>query len=239
MNEQQPSESKIPQTFAVFFEKALDVIEPPFMKLLVVFAVVVLLALLLVCSRINPGWGLVLVVVVVLLFACLAAVLQYAEMRLQYAERRILHAQKQLDYSKRVEDRLKGIVRDEVDKRLMRARAKQSPPLGVHITYLEYNPPGDDMDGEFVRIENSGGIDIDMTAWTLCDEAGHQFTFPAFTLRLGSYVRIWTKSGANMATDLYWGKDKAVWNNEMDCAQLRDSTGVLIATFRYGSPLTK
>jgi hypothetical protein len=106
-------------------------------------------------------------------------------------------------------------------------------PANVVITYIEYNPPGDDVQGEYVRIENSGGLAANMTNWTLADIAGHVYTFPTFTLNPGAYVRVWTKSGTDTASDLYWGRGAAVWNNTGDCAYLRDSGGSLIDGYCY------
>ena len=103
----------------------------------------------------------------------------------------------------------------------------------VQITDIVYDPPGDDVQGEYVRIENSGGRPADMTDWTLRDDANHVFTFPTFTLNAGASVRVWTKSGTDTATDLYWGSGAAIWNNTGDCAYLRDSVGAAIDTYCY------
>jgi phosphatidylserine/phosphatidylglycerophosphate/cardiolipin synthase-like enzyme len=103
----------------------------------------------------------------------------------------------------------------------------------LQITFIEYDPPGSDVEGEYVRIENLGGSAADMTNWTLRDEADHVFTFPTFTLSPGATVQVWTKSGANTATDLYWGSGSAIWNNTGDCAYLRDSGGTAVDTYCY------
>jgi hypothetical protein len=207
--------------FASFFEKALDVIKPPFMKLVVVLAVVVLLYLIFAHDNISATLGVVLLVIVVLIFALLVAALQYAEMRFRY--------------TKRTEEELKRALRDSVTELQLQAkRMEQLSARGVQIRCIEYDPPGDDLQGEFVRIDSVDEAIVDMANWTLCDEAGHRFTFPAITLRPGTYVRVWTKTGRNTATDVYWGRHQPVWNNMGDCAYLRDSQGTLIDTYRYG-----
>ena len=106
-------------------------------------------------------------------------------------------------------------------------------PSQVRITYIEYNPPGDDVAGEYVKIVNSGETFEQMTGWTLRDIVGHTFTFPSFALNPKAFVHVWTKSGANTATDLYWSSGAAIWNNEGDCAYLRDGEGTLVSTFCY------
>ncbi len=116
---------------------------------------------------------------------------------------------------------------------VMRNHTPAPSPANVQIAYIEYNPPGDDVEGEYVRIENLGGSATEMTNWTLRDDASHTFTFPTFTLNAGATVRVWTKSGTNTSTDLYWGSGSAIWNNTGDTAYLRDDHGNLIDTYSY------
>ncbi len=111
--------------------------------------------------------------------------------------------------------------------------ATVSPPANVQITHIEYDPPGADVQGEYVEIKNAGGRPADMTDWTLRDDANHVFTFPTFTLNAGASVRVWTKGGADTATDLYWGSGSAIWNNTGDCAYLGDDVGTSVDTYCY------
>jgi phosphatidylserine/phosphatidylglycerophosphate/cardiolipin synthase-like enzyme len=106
-------------------------------------------------------------------------------------------------------------------------------PADVRITYIEYNPPGDDLEGEYVRIQNLGGSAADMTGWTLRDEANHVFTFPPFSLEPSASVQVWVKAGTNDAGNLYWGAGSAIWNNTGDCAYLRDGDGEVTTSYCY------
>ena len=113
-----------------------------------------------------------------------------------------------------------------------------SPELPVSkaldITYIEFDPPGSDLDGEYVRIQNNTGRAIELTGWTLHDGADkHVFTFPTFTLATGGEVRIWTKTGASDAANLYWGSRSAIWNNTGDTARLLDAGGKEISRYSY------
>lgn len=103
--------------------------------------------------------------------------------------------------------------------------AAAASPANVQIAAIVYNPDGDDLVGEMVRLENRGGSPQPMAGWTLADEAGATFTFPAFTLDAGAAVRIWVRSGSDTTTDLYWGRNGPVWNNGGDSAILRDNSG--------------
>ena len=101
----------------------------------------------------------------------------------------------------------------------------------VVISYVNYNPPGNDLEGEgeYVVIENIGISDVDMTGWQLRDAADHTYTFPnGFVLKAGAEVRVHTGSGTDTETDLYWGRRQAVWNNNGDTAYLYDAEGNLV-----------
>lgn len=107
-------------------------------------------------------------------------------------------------------------------------------PASVTITAVEYDPPGDDVQGEYVTLRNGGGSSISLAGWTLRDLANNTYTFPSFTLGAGAEVRVWTKAGADDAANLYWGRGQAVWNNTGgDAAILLDAVGVEVTRFTY------
>ncbi|MFZ0544930.1 MAG: lamin tail domain-containing protein [Candidatus Promineifilaceae bacterium] len=109
-----------------------------------------------------------------------------------------------------------------------------SPPSNVLLNIIVYDPPGDDVAGEYVQITNFGGTAETMTGWTLRDTAPTIFTFPTFTLNSYSSVKIWTKAGTNDAGNLYWSQDQPVWNNDGgDVAFLRDSNGHQVDSCSY------
>lgn len=101
-----------------------------------------------------------------------------------------------------------------------------NPIPDVQITLIVYNPAGDDVAGEYVRIENKSGSTAVLTGWTLSDNDSHVYNFPSgFSLAPGAAVQVWVKSGANNATNLYWGSAQAFWNNTGgDTAYLRIGT---------------
>jgi hypothetical protein len=108
----------------------------------------------------------------------------------------------------------------------------------VKIIKIEYDPVGIDAEGEYVEIKNLGQTAADLTDWTLRDAAITVFAFPAFTLNGQATVRVWVKSGVNTATDLYWGRGGAVWNNTGDTAILQNNAGTEIhrCTYPEGGP---
>jgi endonuclease G len=107
-------------------------------------------------------------------------------------------------------------------------------PASVKITSIEFDPPGDDVQGEYVLIRNEGGSSVSMGNWTLRDLANTTFTFPAFTLAAGAEVRVWTKGGVNDAGNLFWGRSQPIWNNSGgDTAILRDAGGNEVSRYSY------
>jgi hypothetical protein len=104
----------------------------------------------------------------------------------------------------------------------------------VAITFIEFAPPGRDIDGEYVRIENNTAAPIDLAGWTLRDQGHkHVYTFRSFILAPGAVVQLWTRSGADDEANLYWGSSAAIWNNIGDTAILSDAAGNEVARFSY------
>lgn len=99
------------------------------------------------------------------------------------------------------------------------------------------NEDGSTLNDEYVEFENVSGASVDMTGWRVEDEAGYTYTFPSgFSLADGATVRLHTGSGTDSATDLYWGRGSAVWNNGGDTAFLYDDSDNLVQTHEYPAP---
>jgi|GEM_PF-1361797 len=102
----------------------------------------------------------------------------------------------------------------------------------IFISAVNFDAPGDDrknLNGEWVEVSNSGLALADFSGWTLSDESGKKYFFPkSFTLSPASSVKVFSGSGANSASHLYWGRNSAVWNNDGDTATLADAEGKII-----------
>ena len=109
----------------------------------------------------------------------------------------------------------------------------RAPAEVVRIAGINFNPPGRDLDQEYVEIENDTADAVGMESWTLRDAKNHVFTFPDFELPAGSSAKVWTKAGVDDAANLFWGRRAAVWNNKGDTAVLRDENGVDVARYAY------
>ncbi len=100
-----------------------------------------------------------------------------------------------------------------------------------HLGIREVKSPGQ-LAEETLVIVNQGGP-VGLAGWTLRDEAGHLYTFPALTLFEGGAVNLHTTAGPNTVTDLYWGLAEAVWASGKQ-ALLSDAGGNLLT--RYTVP---
>jgi endonuclease YncB( thermonuclease family) len=98
------------------------------------------------------------------------------------------------------------------------------------------SPDGETLNDEYVDVKNDGSSSLDMTGWTLEDEAGYTYQFPdGFSLGAGDTVRVHTGSGTDSSTDLYWGSGSPIWNNDSDTAYLYDDASNLAAEKTYPS----
>lgn len=115
-------------------------------------------------------------------------------------------------------------------------------PLGsgtsrdVRIVTIMFDPAGSEPQGEWVLIRNDRSTASVLTGWTLEDQAGHRFVFPATTLQPGADIKLWTGTGTEDQDNRFWGRRAAVWNNTGDIATLRDASGAARSEYRYGKP---
>ncbi|HML26061.1 MAG TPA: PGF-pre-PGF domain-containing protein, partial [Methanomethylovorans sp.] len=95
------------------------------------------------------------------------------------------------------------------------------------------------MKEEWIKIRNSGSSRVDLTGWEIKDEGYiHTYTFPSFELGAGSIVTVYSSKGSNTETELYWGSDGFVWNDDGDTAYLYNSGGYLVSSLKGGTTHT-
>ena len=103
----------------------------------------------------------------------------------------------------------------------------------VEIVHVEYDPEGSDVEGEYVLLRNTTAITQDLTAWTIEDEDDHIYRLPSFFLGSALSVKVWTGTGQDTETDLYWGSGRGLWDNDGDTATLKDYQGQVVDWFVY------
>jgi hypothetical protein len=105
------------------------------------------------------------------------------------------------------------------------------------VTDLNVDPAGDDAENladEYVEFENAGDEELDLSGYTVSDDADWQFHLPEeFVLEPGERFRLHTGSGDWTDTDLYWGLDRPVWNNDGDTIVVVDANGDTVLEYSY------
>ena len=108
----------------------------------------------------------------------------------------------------------------------------------LRLVRVQADPAGDDranLTGEYVVLEHAGDATLDLTGWTLSDEAGHVYRFPdGFALGPGDRVTVHTGAGEDTASSLYWDAGTPVWNNGGDVVTVRASDGTVVLRHAYG-----
>ncbi|MEF8857224.1 MAG: lamin tail domain-containing protein [Haloplanus sp.] len=95
-------------------------------------------------------------------------------------------------------------------------------------------PDRENLDDEYVVFENTGEGRLDLSGWTVADEAGRTYTFPdGYTLEAGEMVTLRTGAGTDTDDDLYWGAGSPIWNNDGDTVIVRNSDGTPVLRETY------
>jgi micrococcal nuclease len=86
---------------------------------------------------------------------------------------------------------------------------------------------------EFVEVHNDGTEPIQLKGWTLQDDDDHVFTFPSFVLGPGQHCRVYTNLYRPASCGFSFFYPSPIWENDADCAYLKDPLGEIISTYCY------
>ena len=101
------------------------------------------------------------------------------------------------------------------------------------IDYIEYDPEGDEAEGEYVVLTNHENHNVSMVGWFLQDEAAQTAYEFDFIITNNTSIRIYTGDGTDNSTTLFWGWYQGIWNNSGDFAILQDENGYMVDSYRY------
>lgn len=108
---------------------------------------------------------------------------------------------------------------------------------GLAVAEVHADAAGNDhenLNDEYVVFENTGSDSLDISGWTVRDEADHTYHVPSgVTLAPGERVTLYTGSGSDGETELYWSADSAIWNNGGDTVIVTDENGERVVTKEY------
>lgn len=115
--------------------------------------------------------------------------------------------------------------------------ATEDNPGSISVAEIHEDAAGNDNENEndeYIVFENTGDSSVDLTGWTVSDEASHTYSFPDdFTLSPGQQVTLYTGSGTDTDTELYWGSGSAIWNNGGDTIIVKDQDGNTVIEREY------
>ncbi|UPV73854.1 lamin tail domain-containing protein [Halorussus limi] len=90
------------------------------------------------------------------------------------------------------------------------------------------------LNDEYVVLRNAGDRPVDLSGWTVADEADHRYVFPdGTTLAPGETLTLRTGRGTDGGGDYHWNADAPVWNNAGDTVFVRDADGSLVLEVEY------
>lgn len=106
--------------------------------------------------------------------------------------------------------------------------------LKICFTDIDFKPTTSPLD-EWVKIKNIGNNSAEMEGWRISSDTGNKYDFPAFTLKVGQTVTVWTKSGTNSSSVLYMNRELEFWKDNGDCGYLKDDSRRTINSFCYSA----
>jgi hypothetical protein len=103
----------------------------------------------------------------------------------------------------------------------------------ISITNIYYDGIGSTEPDEYVEIQNTDTVAIQLQNWTLHDNADHLFTFPAFTIQPDQICRVYTNEVHPEWCSFNYSQGTSIWNNSGDCAYLLNTQGKLVDDYCY------
>ena len=83
----------------------------------------------------------------------------------------------------------------------------------------------ENLDDEYVVFRNSRSEPLDVSGWTVADDADHTYTFPdGAVVDPGAEITLRTGRGTDTESTYYWGRTGAVWNNDGDVVVVRNAS---------------
>ena len=109
--------------------------------------------------------------------------------------------------------------------------------VALRIAGIHADAAGDDAENpndEYVVLRNVGDEPLDLSGWTVGDEAGHVYEFPdGTTLGPGATLTLHTGDGEDTGSDVYWAASGPVWNNGGDTVTVRTADGAVVVERSY------
>lgn len=109
--------------------------------------------------------------------------------------------------------------------------------IGFVLDEIHENTTGLDMDtesAEYLVFENTGDRPLDLSGWTVENEAGRTYRFPeGFVAEPGDRITLHSGHGEDTESELHWGSDEAVWEESGDTVTVRTKSGRVMVSEPY------
>ncbi len=106
----------------------------------------------------------------------------------------------------------------------------------IGIFEFHYNARGNDnenLNGEYVVFRNACNYTVNMDGWHLKDEGKNEYMFKNFSVAEKAKFTLYSGSGKDTETELYWNRTRAVWNNNGDGLMMWNADNELILDYSY------
>jgi len=104
----------------------------------------------------------------------------------------------------------------------------------IRIEEFHFDANGNDnnnLNDEYITFKNICNFFINLTNWMIKDKTNNTYIFPEFIF--STKFTLYSGSGINLQTKIYWNSKRAIWDNRGDILYLIDDEGDLILKYDY------
>ena len=110
--------------------------------------------------------------------------------------------------------------------------------VSIEIFFDALGNDNENINGEFVIIENIGQEILDTSNWTIKDSGTNIYRFASYKFKPDTRIILFSGEGKDRNEDddewyLFWESPRPVWNNDHDTLYLRDKEGLLVEIYNY------
>lgn len=132
------------------------------------------------------------------------------------------------DHEPVVVDRPEGVDADADEETTMSesARGAEEGALVLEEIHEDLGLLDAGLDEEYLVFENDSETPLDLSGWTVENEAGRSYRFPeGVVLEPGEHVTLHSAEGEDTETDLHWGATEPVWDEQGDVVTVTTADG--------------
>lgn len=124
-----------------------------------------------------------------------------------------------------------GII--DVEKAIHDLSPKPQPGK-IEIVKINIDPEGKDannLNNEWIEIQNTGGTSVSLKNWTISDLAGWNYVFKDVVIEPKNSIKLRTGVGEDTKTDVYWNYRRPILNNTGEVVILKNDKNEMISRF--------